>query len=276
MDYMEIRYKKNGSSKIINTQSMGMHLATHEIDGASFEDVKVTGIMGMNGYYPNGDNSQLISRDVTATLRYKTRSAYDATRRIFEEANSCYGQIIFSDDPDIYWEGYIAVKGCKKVTKNGSFYDLTISMEAQPTPRLVSNGQLIQGGTTGINPTGTLTVNANGEYNCKMYEFVVVDVPDTGIIPTGTKLIASNGTHDVENYKYVNVKVEGTEGGGSAPSVQLGAKNIFRNGTYYAADDDLDGWTSVTVDTTETYDSINGGDFSFTNGSFTWNGGVID
>lgn len=68
---------------------------------------------------------------------------------------------------------------------------------------------------------------------------------DNGTIPTPTETIniTSNGTYDVTNYASANVNVPSEE-----PT--LGTKTITANGTYNASDDNLDGYSSVTVNVT--------------------------
>lgn len=59
--------------------------------------------------------------------------------------------------------------------------------------------------------------------------------------PTGTKNITSNGTHDVKNYATTNVNI--------LPN--LGTKYISSNGTYEASTDNYDGFSSVTVNVSD-------------------------
>lgn len=68
---------------------------------------------------------------------------------------------------------------------------------------------------------------------------------DDGTIatPTGTLNITSNGIVDVTQYANANVNVPSEE-----PT--LGTKTITVNGTYNASDDNLDGYSSVTVNVT--------------------------
>lgn len=61
-------------------------------------------------------------------------------------------------------------------------------------------------------------------------------------VPTSTKQITENGTHDVTNYASAVVNVSG--GGGSV----LVPKTIVQNGVYDPANDNADGYSSVTVD----------------------------
>lgn len=70
---------------------------------------------------------------------------------------------------------------------------------------------------------------------------VIVDkIPEEYIIPVGTKEIETNGNYDVREYANASVNV---------PEKQLGAKTITANGTYLASDDNLDGYSSVSVET---------------------------
>ena len=70
---------------------------------------------------------------------------------------------------------------------------------------------------------------------------VTVDkIPEEYIIPVGTKEIETNGNYDVREYANASVNV---------PEKNLGTKTITANGTYLASDDNLDGYSSVSVET---------------------------
>lgn len=81
----------------------------------------------------------------------------------------------------------------------------------------------------------------------------------TGITPTGTKQIsiAANGTttEDVTNYANAEITVNVPSG----PSPALVSKSITENGTYNAASDNADGYSSVTVNVEAT--GYDGGDW---------------
>jgi len=73
-------------------------------------------------------------------------------------------------------------------------------------------------------------------------------IPSGGITPTGTINITENGTVNVTQYASANVAVP--TGG-----ADLGTKSITANGTYNASSDNLDGYSSVSVDVPNTYGS---------------------
>lgn len=68
----------------------------------------------------------------------------------------------------------------------------------------------------------------------------VQSIPEEYIVPVGTKEIETNGNYDVREYANASVNV---------PEKQLGTKTITANGTYLASDDNLDGYSSVSVET---------------------------
>ena len=80
-----------------------------------------------------------------------------------------------------------------------------------------------------------LYVNANGQWAVGNEQYVPT--------PTGAINIDTNGTYDVTNKASAVVNVSG--GGGT-----LGTKTITENGTYNAGDDNLDGYSQVTVNVT--------------------------
>ena len=65
-------------------------------------------------------------------------------------------------------------------------------------------------------------------------------IPDEYIIPNGEINISQNGTYDVTDKASAKVNV---------PEKQLGAKTITKNGVYNASDDNVDGYSQVTVET---------------------------
>ncbi|MDY2737047.1 BspA family leucine-rich repeat surface protein [Intestinibacter sp.] len=70
---------------------------------------------------------------------------------------------------------------------------------------------------------------------------VIVDkIPDEYIIPTGNIEIIENGIYNVREKETANVNI---------PMLKLGTKNITENGVYKASDDELDGYSEVTVET---------------------------
>ena len=73
------------------------------------------------------------------------------------------------------------------------------------------------------------------------YDKVVVNpIPDKYIIPSGSLDITENGNYNVKEKEFANVNV---------PTKTFGTKTITTNGTYYATDDNLDGYSEVEVAT---------------------------
>lgn len=67
---------------------------------------------------------------------------------------------------------------------------------------------------------------------------IVDEIPDEYIIPTGNIEITKNGVYNVREKETANVNI---------PELKLGTKNITSNGVYKASDDELDGYSEVTV-----------------------------
>lgn len=88
------------------------------------------------------------------------------------------------------------------VTENGVY---TASSGHAYSPVTVSVPQ------SGITPTGTKDISANGVYDVTDFASASVSVP-TGVFPSGTSSITSNGIYDITNFASVDVNVSG--GGG--------------------------------------------------------------
>lgn len=89
-----------------------------------------------------------------------------------------------------------------------------------------------------ITPTKEVQTFKSSKYG---YDNVTAQaIPDDYIIPSGTKTITESGVHNVKEYENANVDIY-------VPT--LGTKTITTNGTYKASDDNLGGYSEVSVET---------------------------
>lgn len=93
-------------------------------------------------------------------------------------------------------------------------------------------------------PSGTMQITENNTYNVKDVEFAEVNVYQP--LQEKTKAITENGTTifeaDDEYYGLSTVQVDV-----NIPEKKLGTKTITENGTYNASNDNLDGYSQVSV-----------------------------
>ena len=91
-----------------------------------------------------------------------------------------------------------------------------------------------------VTPTKeTQEIKADQQYD-GLSKVVVNAIPSEYIIPSGEINISQNGIYDVTDKASANVNI---------PEKVLGTKTITSNGTYKAADDNLDGYSEVEVST---------------------------
>ena len=91
-----------------------------------------------------------------------------------------------------------------------------------------------------VTPTKeTQEIKADQQYD-GLSKVVVNAIPSEYIVPSGDITITANGTYDVTDKASANVNI---------PEKVLGTKTITSNGIYKAADDNVDGYSQVTVET---------------------------
>ena len=92
----------------------------------------------------------------------------------------------------------------------------------------------------GTTPTKEMQqIIADQQYD-GLSKVTVNPIPDEYIIPSGEIEITSNGNYNVTDKAIAKVNV---------PEKQLGTKTITKNGVYNATNDNLDGYSQVTVET---------------------------
>ena len=108
-------------------------------------------------------------------------------------------------------------------------------------------------------PTGTLNITANGDYDVKSKASAHVDVP-SGITPTGTISITDNGQVDVTQYATADVNVSG--GGGGIPDQDISFTDIIPSAS-------SNSYTTLSINTTgKTIDNLY---IAYVNPGFYWN-----
>jgi len=174
----------------------------------------------------------------------------DGTTNITENG---YHDVTAYEQAYVHVEGGITPTGTTNIYENGD-HDVTDYATAHvAVPQPIGKKTVTENGTdidiaqyatldVIVEPNlGTKTVNQNGVYNASSdgldgYSKVTVSTP----VPTGKKTITQNGTDiDVSSYALADVSVQ--------PNV--GTKSVNINGVYKASDDNLDGYSQVTVNT---------------------------
>ncbi|MBE6156967.1 MAG: BspA family leucine-rich repeat surface protein [Firmicutes bacterium] len=172
-----------------------------------------------------------------------------------------FSQVIVEKIPD----EYVIPEGNLNITKNGD-YDVTekASVNVNVQPNLQNKVENIKApintfihpdeGFDGINYVNVIaTVNTEQKTvtpteeeqiltpsEDTYFDSVTVNpIPEEYIIPTGELEITENGSYDVKEKASVDVNIQ----------PKLGTKTITENGVYNASDDNLDGYSSIEVET---------------------------
>ncbi len=248
-----LEISQNGTYDVIDKASVNVNIPIEEINlqeksisVATNGSVEVTADSGYTGLSKvNVSNTQELEQiNVIPTTEIQT---------ITPSENKLINQVNVSAIPS----EYIIPSGSQSITENGT-YDITnkesVNVDVQPnlqiknaTPTISSQNIMADEGYDGLSSVSISAVDSSIDSNIVAGNIKngisilgVTGTLNEGITPSGELAITENGTYDVSNYASANVNV---------PEKQLGTKTITSNGTYNATDDNLDGYSQVSVET---------------------------